>query len=112
MEENRSKIKPYEQDHEPEDSREQEGRLSNEEAGEQEEWDILEEEEEEEYGPAGELTVSDSEPEAEASVNDQEGQASSTGPAIRIARSTRVKQELIVKYQPQDLEWRSKGEEK
>lgn len=112
MEENKSKINFYEEDNEAEDSREQEGRLNLEE--EQEEWDIFEEEEEEEYELAEEPTPSDFEPETDHGEKNQglEGQASSPGPAIRIARATRVRQELIVKYQAQDPERKSKGEEK
>ena len=74
-----------------------------------------EEDEEEEYELADETTPIDSEPEiTEDRVKSQgtEGQAESPGPAIRIARSTRVRQELIVKYQARDPERRSKGEEK
>ncbi len=114
MEENKSKLNSYANDNEAEGNWEQEGKLSFEEAGEQEEWDIFEEEEEEEYELAGEPTPSDSESETEERAESQgpEGQASSPRSAIRIARSTRVRQELIVKYRPRDPEQRSKGEER
>jgi hypothetical protein len=105
MEESRSKIGSHEEDNETESSWEQEGYLGLEETEEEEEWDMFEEEEGEELEQPEELTASYSELATEERV-------SNSGPAIRIARSTRVRQELIAKYQPGTPEGGGKEEEK
>ena len=101
MEESRSKIGSHEEDNETESSWEQEGYLGLEETEEEEEWDMFEEEEGEELEQPEELTASYSELATEERVRSQEteGQSSNSGPAIRIARSTRVRQELIAIHQ-------------
>jgi hypothetical protein len=114
VEESRSKIGSHEEDNETESSWEQEGYLGLEETEEEEEWDMFEEEEGEELEQPEELTASYSELATEERVRSQEteGQSSNSGPAIRIARSTRVRQELIAKYQPGTPEGGGKEEEK